>query len=173
MIKSYLNFGAEIYKNRKKGVIVDTNLLLLLLIGLYDPAYISQFKRTHEFTRDDFEILRGFLSKFERVLLTPHVLAEVSNFCFEIPENRLKFLIEKTIATLRNLGETNVSKELILESEGYPKFGVTDASILLSAKSEGSLIFTKDRALAGYGEKIGLRTLHFDYLRSKAWFENR
>ena len=40
-----------------KGIIVDTNILLLYFVGALGRKKISQFKRTNQFDADDYEIL--------------------------------------------------------------------------------------------------------------------
>ena len=42
---------------RTKGVLVDTNLLLLYVVGVYDPSRIERWNRTRAFPEDDFELL--------------------------------------------------------------------------------------------------------------------
>ncbi len=51
------NLQALVTHYRTKGVLVDSNLLLLLFIGSYDPQRIKKFKRTQEYTFEDFELL--------------------------------------------------------------------------------------------------------------------
>ena len=41
--------AALIDKHRGKGVFVDTNLFVLLLVGLVNPRRIPEFKRTQDF----------------------------------------------------------------------------------------------------------------------------
>ncbi len=54
-----------VYKRRPAGVIVDTNILLLLLIGHYDVAYIkdcSLFTNNGKnYTIEDFELLKRII----------------------------------------------------------------------------------------------------------------
>ena len=77
---------------RSRGVLVDTNLLLLLFVGSYDLERIERFKRTMQFTRDDFARLVALLGVFERRVTTPHILTEVSNLAGHLPtESRLAF----------------------------------------------------------------------------------
>jgi hypothetical protein len=65
---------------QQKSILVDTNLLLLLFLGTVNPARISKFKRTQQFSDQDFYLLVSFLSGFDKVVTTPHILKEVSNF---------------------------------------------------------------------------------------------
>ena len=43
-----------IEKHRGKGVLVDTNLFVLLLVGLVNENRILNFQRTQDFTIEDF-----------------------------------------------------------------------------------------------------------------------
>jgi hypothetical protein len=60
------------------GVLIDTNILLLHLIGLFDQARISKFKRTEQFVEEDFDTLQAFLGRFERKVTTPNIVTEVA-----------------------------------------------------------------------------------------------
>ena len=50
---------------RRKSLLIDSNLLLLFIVGLCDPARIVKFKRTAQFTVDDFECLKDFVGQFK------------------------------------------------------------------------------------------------------------
>ena len=53
-------------KDRSKGLLVDSNLLLLYFIGRVDPDLIAEFKalRSHRFTADDFNYLSQIIHQF-------------------------------------------------------------------------------------------------------------
>jgi len=68
-----------IHKHRGRGLLVETNLLLLYLIGRTNQNQISKFKRTQVFTIEDFDLLGRFMGKFKTLITTPHVLTELSN----------------------------------------------------------------------------------------------
>jgi hypothetical protein len=65
-------------KHKQSGILVDTNLLLLLLIGTVDERCIGG-KRTEDYTVEQYRALADFLKDFKTVITTPHILAEVSN----------------------------------------------------------------------------------------------
>jgi hypothetical protein len=73
-------------KHQANGVIVDTNLLLVYFVGLYDPSWIARFKRTQMFTTGDFRILASLLVSFRRIVTTPGILAEVNSLSNQLPE---------------------------------------------------------------------------------------
>lgn len=47
-----------------KGILIDTNILLLYLIGRVNRERIPKFKRTVQFTPEDYDILLELVSKF-------------------------------------------------------------------------------------------------------------
>ncbi len=67
-------------KHRGKGVLVDANLLVLLLVGTVNRRRIGDFKRTQSFTAEDFDLLRKLIAHLgPRMVATPHVLSQVSD----------------------------------------------------------------------------------------------
>jgi hypothetical protein len=74
-----LDAFALIAKHQAKGVLVDTNLLVLLLVGLVNKRRILDFKRTQNFTIEDFDLLSRLISWFGKLFTTPHVLSQVSD----------------------------------------------------------------------------------------------
>ena len=66
-----LDAGALIAKHRSKGVLVDANLLVLFLVGAVNEKRILDFKRTQDFTIEDFELLRRLIDWFGKLIATP------------------------------------------------------------------------------------------------------
>jgi len=82
----------------RKGIIVDTGPLVLLLAGHYNYNSIGNSKLTAEFEKGDFDILTSFLSKFRKIIVTSHVLAEVSNLIItKVNKGNFADFIEKII----------------------------------------------------------------------------
>ena len=80
---------AEILIDRfcSRGVLIDTNLLLLYVVGRYDDGIIRRgaFSRLAAYSIDDYGLLVGLMSLFDKYVTTPHVLAEVSNWIGKLP----------------------------------------------------------------------------------------
>lgn len=69
-MNDYLKRIIQVYS--LKGLLIDTNLLLLYIIGSFNIELIGRFKRTAQFTTDDFDIVSDFLSLFVKKITTPH-----------------------------------------------------------------------------------------------------
>ena len=71
---------------RTEGVIVDTNLLLLYVVGAQNPERIGRFTRTDTFTKDDFDLIDRLFGYVETAVTTPSILTEVSNLLGQLPK---------------------------------------------------------------------------------------
>ena len=97
------------------GIILDTNLLLLFLVGSYDVKLIKKYKRTLKYSEEEYEWIVIVVSSFSTIVVTPHILAEVWNFIEKINDNILLAFIENAIKMLNVFSEDYVPKsEMIL-----------------------------------------------------------
>lgn len=157
-------------RNRSRGVAVDTALLMLLAVGQYERGYISKFKRTAQYSDEDYDILNRFLGGFNRLILSPHVLCEASNQSFQIPQARLGSYLGHFLSLISKLEEVYVPKESIITNSYVRRLGVTDTGLIISCVERGCLLLTTDRTLVGLARKEGVDVFHFDEIRGYNWF---
>lgn len=148
-----------IQKYKQKGLLIDTNILLLYIVGSFDISSIRDFKRTASFNENDFEKVSKFIDYFDLKITTPHILTEASDFI----DNRqhlqavLKIYIENTKEIF--LEGTELSKK-----ETFLKFGLADTSVTYTAK-DSYLIFTDDKPLYGFLVNSNIDVVNLDYIR--------
>lgn len=152
-----------IEKHRSNGVIVDSNLLLLLVIGSTNENRVPQFDRTQQYTVDDFRLLQEIVAECRSVLTTPHVLTEVSNLAkLRNPE------LSKARAKLREISEATEEfyepSRHVMADATFVSFGLTDAAIRLIA-DRPALVLTDDLPLFHYLSRKGLDAINFNHLR--------
>ncbi len=162
----YINQLIMSYK--PKGLLVDTNLLLLYFIGAYDPERISRFKRTMAFTIDEFLLLAMFLGLFEKIITTPNILTEVSNLSGQLPENLRAFFWEDFAGRMLDLQESYTPSTTISASPHFTKFGLTDSGIVGLVKDK-YLVLTDDLKLAAYLQNLDIDVINFNHIRAIAW----
>lgn len=150
---------AEHQFSRYRGgkLLLDSNLLLLFLIGTYDLSLIESFKRLSAFKVDDFEVLRTFMSQFTIFLTTPHLLTEVNGLANSLPEHIRQSWHEHFIRQLALLFEIHEPGSYLVQSPVFLKFGLADAA--LCQAGAGSLILTEDTRLAPWLISLGLSVL--------------
>lgn len=70
---------ALIEKHRGNGLLLDSNLCVLYLVGKTNENRIPRFNRTQAYTIQQFHLLDWIVKRFRTMVTTPHVLTEVSN----------------------------------------------------------------------------------------------
>jgi hypothetical protein len=162
----YINGLIASYKT--KGLLVDTNLLLLYLVGAFDPERIPRFKRTMAFTVDEFVLLSLFFEVFEKIITTPNILTEVSNLSGQLPMSLRPFFWEDFAGRMHDLQESYTPSTAISASAHFTKFGLTDSGIVGLVKDK-YLVLTDDLRLFGYLQNLGIDVINFNHIRAIAW----
>lgn len=155
-----------ISRNRRGGVLVDTNLLLLFFTGGYDRGLVERFPRTADrFVSADFDTLAALLTGFERVITTPHILTETSNLLGQLSGRAKTACFELLARSIPAMRETHVAGEHLARGEPFVKLGITDASIIEVA-AEPYLVLTDDFRLYNFLATRGVDVLNFNNIRS-------
>ena len=157
-----------INKHRNSGLIIDTNLMILYLVGKYNPDQIKSFKRTQKYTLDDFKLLKQLIKFFKTLLTTPNILTEVSNLTSSLNEQtKGKFFISfKTL--IGSLKEEYINSIIASEGKIFSDFGLSDAAIYELA-NENYLVLTDDLPLYHLLSGIGVSVISFNHIRSQQW----
>ena len=149
------------------GIIVDTNILLLLFVGSYDLSLVGRFRRLAAFTATDYELLVSTLSGFPAVVTTPMILTEVNSLS-NLLESRHKYGYYTVFSLLAGrLQEEVPATREIIATEFFKRFGYTDTAIALAARQR-YLVLTDDFALAGFLESQQIDARNFHHLRQEA-----
>lgn len=150
----------------RKGIIVDTNILLLYFIGQYNKELIPRFKRTSQFTSDDYDLLVIFLKNFLKIVTTPNILTEVSNLANQIPSNIKDDFFERFAESIVCLDEDYLESKTIAERDEFKKFGLTDSGIACLSQDD-YLVLTDDLRLAYYLANKKVPVVNFNHLRQR------
>ena len=151
-------------KYRNKGVLIDSNLLILYFVGTYNQSTIQCFKRTQKYNIEDFELLESFIKYFKKVVTTPNILTEVSNLCGKLPEI-FKLEFAKHIELL---DEYYTPSRHISKLEHFKKYGLTDSGIINLVKGE-YLVLSDDWPLVNFMQVKNIDTINFNHLRYVNW----
>lgn len=152
----------------RRGILIDTNILLLLLIGLFDRRLIGQFKRTRIFATEDFDLLCRILSRFERRVTTPHILTEVSNLAGQLPDAHRSACFKMLSRLIGQMPEHYLASSEIATVGVFERFGLTDCGIEQVAVG-AYLVLTDDFKLASHLQTIGVDVINFNHIRLHNW----
>jgi hypothetical protein len=155
----------QIFRSKRLRLLVDTNLLLLYFVGGFRRELIRSFKRTHEFSEDDFVLLAQIMHYFGRVTTTPHILTEVSNFLSQHHEPERSALLKFLGDSIVNWNEENLPAKRLVRACYFPRFGLTDAGII-DVSQTSYLVLTNERPLVGFLTQRKSSVLHFQELQT-------
>ncbi len=151
-------------KYRRSGILVDTNLLLLFFVGSLNRELIGRFKRTDQFTTDDFDRLVGVLDQFKIWITTPNILTEVSNLSGQLGELIKSQFFDKFASGIDSFSELYIPSNLLARTPEFKRFGITDASLIQAAKGK-HLILTEDYRLSQYLLDLHIDVINFNHIR--------
>jgi len=162
-----LDAGALIEKHRSKGVLVDTNLLVLLLVGLVNNRRIVDFKRTQNFTIEDFDMLSQLIAWFGKLITTPHVLSQVNDLT-DLPGKDLKTIRGLFSNLAEQMEESYDPSRSLVADPLFPRLGLTDSAIATVCSRE-ILALTTDLDLQVALQRRGADALNFNHVRPLGW----
>lgn len=144
-------------------VLVDTNLLLLMIVGRTDRSYLLSHKRTQDYDGIDADFIETVVAGYDGIVTTPHVLSETSGLLRQI-RNPARDRIQRTFRDFILSCEERqlASAECCLHDE-YIALGLTDAAILVACESSATLadagrieLLTTDEPMYNRALSLGL-----------------
>lgn len=151
-----------------KGILIDTNILLLLIVGSSNRKRISQFKRTEQFIPEDYDLLIKLIHLFPKIITTPNILTEVNSLTNQIGEQERSKCFAIFAQLISEIDEFTLSSQDIVKNNGFIKFGLTDCGIVEVSKNQ-YLVLTDDFKLFNYLQKLGIDSINFNDLRVYLW----
>ena len=126
-----------------QGYFIDSNLLVLLVVGAVDRAAIGRRRRVREFTPEDYDRLVT-IAGVGPVLVTPNTLTEASNLLKDESDTRFQQALGRMVAG--GSDEHWVSSARAVRDPAFPRLGLTDV-VLLEAISVEMPLLTTDQGL--------------------------
>lgn len=131
-----------------KNLIIDTNILLLLIIGVIDgQRYIKISKRLNIYNEEDYYNILKIIGEYKKIYVTKYIATEVSNLIDLKNEAR-----EKAFKAMRTLisSFTEIDTALINEinHDKLHIYGITDVSLIKLV--ENYTILTDDSKMCSF-----------------------
>ena len=149
--------------HRTNGLLIDTNLLLLLVIGTMRRDLIGSFKRTQAYRQAEFQRVVDIRKQFTRHWTTPNILTETDNLGRQLPE-KLWSNFAKVMSRLTCLlTEQHIASNMPANSAPYMRLGLSDSVSLIMGQS--ILILTDDFRMHGTALSAGIDAINLNHLR--------
>jgi len=145
-------------------IAVDTNILLLYVVGRTRVSLIESHKRLDAYRAEDFGLLVEEIGD-QTILLTPNTLSEVSNLLVPGVKEPLRSALRAELGSLIATGsEVYVPSEKVASDPFFHELGLADCA-LLEACSDGSILLTVDIKLFLAAGRRGLHATNFNHVR--------
>jgi rRNA-processing protein FCF1 len=153
-------------------IIIDTNVLVLLIIGAIDPLKISQNKRTSVYTEKHYHLLHSIICKHKIFFTVPNIITEIDNLLSNIfyGDKKIKYRI-----ILKDILEKSIEKyfesKIIIEEFFFDQIGLTDSIILKMAENCNSLLISDDSKLCDYARSRDIKIVDFKKIANESFLE--
>lgn len=152
---------------KSSPLLIDTNLLVLFVVGTAAKEYIVKHKKLTEFTAGDYDRLVKIIARASEVLVTPNTLTETSNLVAYINEPaRSKVLAVLRMVIASGSQERYVPSSVAAERKEFVRLGLADAALLEIAAKDVTLL-TTDFDLYNIALAKGAQALNFNHLRDQ------
>ena len=149
------------------GYFVDTNLLVLYVVGQVDPNIISKHRRLEDYSVEDYYLLIYLIDQVDRLYVTPNTLTETSNLLRQHQDPERALLVQGLSYIIQMSNEITIASATVANGKPFLDLGLTDA-VLCEVVSEETPLLTVDlnlylEMLVRGGEKL---VINFTNLRN-------
>lgn len=147
-----------------KNLVIDTNLLLLLVIGSVENGrHIQTSKRLGDFDLNDYDVLLKIIATFDNVCITPYIATEISNL-IDLKDHALVLAFKIASVLFSEFKQINVCIEKDCSDDFFLRYGITDASLIGLANTH-SILTNDNRLLPALFSIEGADVIPFEALR--------
>jgi len=151
-----------------RGILLDTNLLVVYVVALTDPRRVGVVKRTENFESSDGRFLLMLLPRYAKRYTTPAILAEASNllepFFKSLPREALAWLRSAIREELSVTEEIYVPAREIAADEALLRYGFTDLAVAALA-GQRMVVLTADAPLSSLLDARQLPCVNYNQIR--------
>ena len=155
---------ALVEKYRIKGVMFDTNLLLLLVVGIYRQDRIKTFKRTAKYTLSDFRLVVTIFDRFDRRVTTPNILTETDNLARQLPREEHRNVADVMALLVDRLFEQYEPSVQAIHDKWFPSLGLADC--VTASSAQDLLVVTDDFRLYNVLASLKRAAININHFRT-------
>jgi rRNA-processing protein FCF1 len=145
-------------------IIIDTNALVILLIGLIDPGLFKTHKRTSIYEAEDYNDLVDVIGDVKKLIVLPNVWTETDNLLNDFGGNYKHPYIVNITQLINLTYEKFFDSSTGAQSDYFFELGLTD-SLILECARECELLITSDSKLSDYATANNIKV--YDMVRMR------
>jgi hypothetical protein len=149
-----------------KLVALDSNVLILLVVGLTSTRYIDRHGALKEYDISDFHLLINLISVSAGIVVTPNALSEAANFLDRIKEPAKTEVAHTFQDLIRKTTEIYVKSTEASSRSEFVRLGLPDCALLEVSKQSISIV-SADLHLCLAAQSAGYEAINFNHLRDR------
>lgn len=139
-------------------ILIDTNALIILIMGRINPKLINTHRRTSIYDQEDYYNLIEFVKDISKIITLPNILTEVDNLLnSDLGKYHYQY-IKVFLEFLKQSNEKYFETKKIIESQHFLNLGLTDSAIIEVAKDCDYLI-TADSKLSDFAKANSINVI--------------
>ncbi len=136
-------------------ILIDTNALVVFLIGTIDVRLFKTHRRVSIYEEQDYYELLNVIGSLEKLMVLPNVWTEVDNLLNDFSGNYKYQYIDHLASTIKSTSEKFTASIKATEMQEFFDLGLTD-SLLLECGKKCKLLITSDSSLSDYAVANGI-----------------
>jgi hypothetical protein len=151
----------------RPAVLLDTNLLVLLVVGNASRAYVRSHKRLGAYDERSYDILVRLLSGADALVVTPNILTETSNLLGRKDDEAGLRIVATFRAFIGLATEAVAASEKAAQRAEFARLGLADAAAL-DVLDDRTILLTDDFPLYDAATRAGRQAQLFAHHREAA-----
>lgn len=144
-------------------ILIDTNTLILLVLGAIDPKLLKDNEKTTVFEEEDYELAMIHVGKLENLIVLPNILTEVDNLLNKEGvwyKYQYKIIMQQLA---EKATEEYLESKLGIKHDYFGHIGLTDV-LILSLKDKYDELITADTKLADRARGFGIKVTDMKFI---------
>ncbi|MBK9982548.1 MAG: hypothetical protein IPP15_08995 [Saprospiraceae bacterium] len=142
------NVSAQLGTYSTQAVVVDSNLFILYLVGLFNIGEIELFEKSKHYGEKQFNLLIKVLASYKKIIITQPILTEATNHLDKLNRKYNTVFYRSILDSLLKFDDTSNNTFDILNGTAFFELGFADSS--LEILSQQYVVLTDDTDLYGH-----------------------
>ena len=147
-------------------LLIDTQLLVLFVVGITSERLIPIHKRTKTYTLKQYHLLKEIIGNTREFVIVPHIIAETSNLVSQTNEHDALRLRSKLKQFADYAFESYIPSSEGFTDPSYLRLGVIDAILVISC-ARGATVLTADAGVYAEASSRGASVVNFWHLAAE------
>jgi rRNA-processing protein FCF1 len=132
-------------------ILIDTNSLIILVLGMINPSIIDKHPRTSIYDKSDFYFLVEKIGDLNKLVILPNIWTELDNLLNKFSGNLKDQYVNRLQQISKLSTEEYISSEKGINFYSFHDLGLTDSLILnYATSSKCDCVITSDSNLSDH-----------------------